>query len=857
MKREIKTTLALDGEKAFKQGLEATSRQLRVLDSEMKATKASFAGNEKSLESLTARGKIFEKQVAQQKEVVAALSRAVQESAQKYGEADKRTDGYRIKLNNATAALAKMESELKQNSQAIQDFGKNADTAASKLDKLKANAQQMSESMINAGDKIASTGDKLTTRVTAPIIAAGAASSKFAIDFENGMAKVGTIADTAAVPIDKLRKQILDLSNKTGVSAADLAEAEYNAISAGVDTAKSVEFLSTAVKAAKGGFTDTNTAIDGLTTTLNAYGKTADEVMKISDQMMLAQNFGKTTFGEMASNIGNVAPTASSLNVATEDLFGSLAVLTKNGIATSQAVTGLKAAFSNILKPASAAADLAEELGLDFSAARLKSVGWAKFLDEIAEKTGGDAEKMALLFGSVEALNSMLVLTGKGAEDFDKVLENMGSSAGMTEEAYRKMDTRGAKLTKSLNSLKNAGIELGDTLAPAIETISNSIAGMANAFQKLGPAGTKLVIILAAIAAAVGPVMVVVGNLMKLFGGIIGFFAPGADGVSKFSKALKFIAPVARVALGAIRLLVGAISWPVVVITGLIAAGIALYKNWDTIKAKAAEIGGKISESWNNLKASASAAWDGVKSAVVGAWDWMYAHNYYFQKIVDAVTTAWSAIKGVTGPAWDSIKSVTEAVWNAISEYLSGLWEGIKGQAQSAWGTIYGVVSGILDSISGAFDATLGKAWEWGKNLLGQFIDGIKARLGSLKDTLYEIGQAIWAFLGFHSPTKMGPGRDADKWAPNLIGMFKKGLESGIPDIEKTMSKLAGMMEFEPVEIMNTMRMTGGLTVKVTGEGAQYLSEDRIARAAEQLMLERMAIDSRRYAPIPKTIPFG
>ena len=112
MKREIKTTLALDGEKAFKQGLADAARQMRVLDSEMKSTKASFAGNEKSLESLTARGKIFERQVAQQKEVVAALAKAVKESAQKYGEADRRTDGYRINLNNATAALAKMERDL-------------------------------------------------------------------------------------------------------------------------------------------------------------------------------------------------------------------------------------------------------------------------------------------------------------------------------------------------------------------------------------------------------------------------------------------------------------------------------------------------------------------------------------------------------------------------------------------------------------------------------------------------------------------------------------------------------------------------------------------------------------------------
>ena len=98
--------------------------------------------------------------------------------------------------------------------------------------------------------------------------------------------------------------------------------------------------------------------------------------------MLLAQNFGKTSFGEMAQSMGNVIPIAAQLNVSTQELFGSIAVLTKNGIRTSEAITGLKAAYSNILKPSSEAAKLAQSLGLEFNAAHLKSVGWVKFLEE-------------------------------------------------------------------------------------------------------------------------------------------------------------------------------------------------------------------------------------------------------------------------------------------------------------------------------------------------------------------------------------------------------------------------------------------------------------------------------------------
>ena len=90
---------------------------------------------------------------------------------------------------------------------------------------------------------------------------------------------------------------------------------------------------------------------------------------------MVAQNFGKTTFGELASSMGQVTPIANSLNVSTNELLSSIAVLTKNGIATSQSVTGLKAAYSNILKPTSDAQKTAKSLGLEFNAAHLKSVG--------------------------------------------------------------------------------------------------------------------------------------------------------------------------------------------------------------------------------------------------------------------------------------------------------------------------------------------------------------------------------------------------------------------------------------------------------------------------------------------------
>ena len=370
----------------------------------------------------------------------------------------------------------------------------------------------------NAGKTIANAGATLTKAVTLPIAGVATAAIKMSNDFENAMAKVGTIADTTNTPMTALKEQVIDLSNAVGVGVTDIAEAQYQAISAGVDTAASVDFVSTAVKAAKGGFTDTTTAVDGLTTVLNAYGFEASKATEISDQMLLAQNFGKTSFGDMASSMGKVIPIASSLNVSTEELFGSIAVLTKNGIATSEAVTGLKAAYSNILKPSADASKTAQQLGLDFSSAHLQSVGWAKFLDEIKEKTGGNAETMAKLFGSTEALNSVTVLAGKGSADFAKVLGQMGDAAGMTQTAYEKMLTPTERMNISFNKIKNSLIQFGAALTPAFDKVAGIIGKVGDKLNNLSEGQVNAIVKFAAIAAAIGPVVMVFGKVVTAVG---------------------------------------------------------------------------------------------------------------------------------------------------------------------------------------------------------------------------------------------------------------------------------------------------------------------------------------------------
>ena len=316
--------------------------------------------------------------------------------------------------------------------------------------------------------------------VSAALAAIGTAAVAASAEYETSLAKVSTIADTNAKSIGALSSEIMALSNETGEAATGLNEALYSAISAGADTAHAAELVEVAVKAARGGFTDTETAVDGLTSALNAYGMATTEAEGLANKFLVTQNLGKTTFGELASSIGQVAPTAKAAGVSIDDLLASVASLTANGIGTSEAMTGMKSALSNVIKPTSDAAKMAEQLGLDFSAAALKSKGWSAFLRDIQEKTGGNTEQMAALFGSVEALNTVLTLTsGQGMSLMDKTLNEMAANITALDDAYESMsDTLDVATQKLGTNVQNLGVAIGDALAPALTVLAEAVASV-------------------------------------------------------------------------------------------------------------------------------------------------------------------------------------------------------------------------------------------------------------------------------------------------------------------------------------------------------------------------------------------
>lgn len=312
--------------------------------------------------------------------------------------------------------------------------------------------------------------------------------------YETSLAKVGTIADLGKLSIQKLGSQITDMSNTMGIAATDIAEATYQAISAGQDTANAVEFAGQAAKLATAGFTSTTSAVDILTTTLNAYGLSADQATHVSDVLLTTQNLGKTSVDELSSSMGKVIPLAAAYNVSVENLSSGLAVMTANGIATAEATTYTKSMLNELGDTGSSVGKiLQQQTGKSFAQLSADGKSLGDVLQILYDNVDGDSTAFAGLWSSVEAGTGALSLASGGADKFNGVLAQMVDSAGATDTAYQTMtDTFQHSMESLQTTAENLSIDLFEAMEPGLKEAANwgtdCLNTLTSALNEGGPA---------------------------------------------------------------------------------------------------------------------------------------------------------------------------------------------------------------------------------------------------------------------------------------------------------------------------------------------------------------------------------
>lgn len=548
--------------------------------------------------------------------------------------------------------------------------------------------------------------------------------------FETALAKVSTIADTSKVSVGDLNKQILDTSGSMGVAAADIAEAAYQAISAGQDTANAVAFAGQASKLAAAGFTSSSSAVDILTTALNAYGLSADQATHVSDVLLTTQNLGKTSVDELSSSMGKVIPLAAAYGVTVENLSSGLAVMTANGIATAEATTYTKSMLNELGDAGSTVGKiLQKQTGKSFAQLNAEGKSLGDVLQILYQSVGGSSTAFAGLWSSVEAGTGALSLASGGAEHFNDVLSQMQNSAGATETAYETMtDTFQHKVETMQTAAQNFGITLYDSLesslsdatqwgtdcltqlttalseggpeamlAAAGEIISDLVAGIAEQLPGLMQTGVDIITQLTQSLTDAMPAMLdtagevlgtlaqgIIDNLPELIvcaaliiSELVNYLGDHADDI--MDKGVQFVESIITGITAALPQLITSAA-------GLIAkwAAALIAHLPDILKCGAAMLTTLVDGIIRSIENLAEAALACI-AKLVGVWDGnMDEFGHIGENIVQGI------INGIAG------------MWGKLTSWVSGLIANLVGTASNAATT--GVASGAASAVASAYN---------------------------------------------------------------------------------------------------------------------------------------------------------
>lgn len=532
---------------------------------------------------------------------------------------------------NAQDKTEELGDEMEKTSKKSEDFG----------DKSK-------EAVVGLDDVLATVG---IVAALNKIEDAFSAASENAAEFETNVAMVSTVADMTVLSADQLSAQISGLSTDTARDVNELADATYNAISAGVATEGAVQTVGEASKLATAGFTSSSSALSVLTTALNAYQLEASEVTNISDSLITSQNLGVMTIDQLSSSMGKAISTASAYSIDLYNLESGYISLTKAGVSVEESTTYLSSMFNELGSSSSDVSKiLVQETGQSFGQLMESGYTLADVLEILYNNVDQNSEALMNLWGSAEAGKAANAVINQGLDTFNTNLDKLKNSAGTTEKAYATMTNTTEFATQRMeNSFDNLAIAIGDDLNPTVSQFKNGIADITDEFTELITKHPAISALLTGAAVGIGGVTLAI---------------TAYTAVTKIATVVTAaLGTTMSVALGPLALVATAI--------GGVTAAIIYFNNTEDEMAKAQEnltLSSKETErELNNLKDQYAALEEAGEADTVAA--------YELKNQIDELSDSFEANKETIA----DLITQTEELKNALDEIDSKYEETMSG----------------------------------------------------------------------------------------------------------------------------------------------------------------------------------
>ena len=685
-------TVEINGDTTkLSKALEGVNKNIRNTQTQLKDVEKLLKLDPSNTELLSQKQKLLADAVSSTKERLETLKTAAEQANTALANGDITQEQY----DALQREIIETEQELR-----------NLQTEADKTNTAFAKIGAAGEVMQNVGDKISGAGEKLLP-VTAGITALGTVAVKTGADFDAAMSKVAAVSGATGDDLEALRAKAREMGSQTKFSASEAAEAMNYMAMAGWKTEDMLSGIEGVMNLAAASGEDLATTSDIVTDALTAFGLTAADSAHFADVLAAASSNANTNVSMMGETFKYAAPVAGSLGFSVEDTAEAIGLMANAGIKSTQAGTSLRSIMTALAGDVKFCGESIGEVEIQTTNA---DGSMRELFDILADcriafsglSESEQASAAQALVGK-NAMSGFLALMNAAPADIDKLsgaISNCdGTSLSMAETMQ---DNLAGQLTILKSQLEELAISFSDILMPAIRSIVSHIQGLVDKLNQLDPQTKETIVKIALVAAALGPMLIVLGKTISGIGSVLSL-------VSKAPAAIGAVKGGITAVTGALGVSMGTILAVVAAIAALVAAFMHLWKTNENFKNNILGI-------WEQIKSIFSGLTQGIT-------DRINALGFNFESFTDMLKAAWNALCNLLSPVFEGVFQNIANIFSEISGIILGLldvfiglftgnwsqlWNGVKGIFTSIWNFIVSTFTNILNTLKGIADVVLG-----------------------------------------------------------------------------------------------------------------------------------------------------
>lgn len=815
----------------LQKALQGVNKEIKDTQSQLKDVEKLLKLDPGNTELLSQKQKLLGDAVSETKQKLETLKTAAEQANQALANGDISQEQYDA-----------LQREIIETENALKDLEKQAEQSATVMQKIAATGEKLKET----GDKITGIGEKLMPASVA-VVGLGTAAVKTAADFDTAMSQVAAVSGATGDDLDALREKAREMGAKTKFSASEAAEAMNYMAMAGWKTSDMLSGIEGIMNLAAASGEDLATTSDIVTDALSAFGLTAADSGHFADVLAAASSNANTNVSMMGETFKYCAPVAGALGYSCEDVAEAIGLMANSGIKSSQAGTVMRtmmtklqgelklsgAAFGEITVQTANADGSMRELGDILGDLRVA----------FSQMTESEAAAAAETLVGKNAISGFLAVMNAAPADIDKLSSAIANCDGTSQQMADTMqDNLAGQLTILKSQLEELAISFGEMLMPVIRDIVGHIQKFVDKLNSMDEGTRKVILTIAAVVAALGPVLIIIGKVISAVGTIMTIIPKIGPAITAVKGA--FAGLNAVMAANPIILIIAAIA-------ALVAAFIYLWNNcegfrqfwidlWEGIKSVVSTCVEAIKNFFSGVIDFVKNNWQGLLlllvNPFVGAFKLLYDNCEGFRVFIDnlwanikaGIETAWTAIKEFFTTVWTAISETATTIWTAVSEFFIGLWTSITETistvwtsittffattwmtisegVSTAWTAICNFFTNIWTTISTFISTTANNIWNTLTTVWNNILSTISSIVNTLATTISTVFTNIWNGIkntvtgifntvrdGFNNAVNFikGLASQAFNWGADIIRGIINGIKSMISGVVSAVSSVA------------------------------------------------------------------